>query len=458
MKDAMDLYPRDTELVRLLFTFALGPARAQAGAYGFASSTRPIPAGAADLVALALRRLPVLLDDDPELAYLAVPFMRDTAEASRYTAAYRASGGRTAGQPSNAAAPGARSEWRPNPGSIPAALMLGLISDEQAVSELFASIRVADQAQSPAGASELRPGVPEMDKALMLAVFNLLRGDPAREQMRRNLLSYSGVIKEDGDADGVFEIHVLYANGLLAEYLYDDDQDGLAEWDIRFNAGVPVEALVVLRAEAPYPARDLRGDAEAGVYLLPVKEEERALIRWEKYPSVLVSDFRGVRYIPRPMDFFFRPLSFPELIRDFLYPVREELDTLITERSLFSFSVALEYPSLEFQGAVERTEFQGGLARGAKTYLEGRVIAETEFSPLGRPMVERVDLDLDGRMETIRQYSRQEYGLVISSESDWDGDGIYEYAEILEGGGRTRLYWDLDRDGRRETEAWKETE
>ena len=63
--------------------------------------------------------------------------------------------------------------------------------------------------------------------------------------------------------------------------------------------------------------------------------------------------------------------------------------------------------------------------------------------------MERLDLDLDGRMETVRRYGPD--GTLILSESDWDGDGIYEYAETpVEGG--VRKSWDLDRDGIRETE------
>jgi hypothetical protein len=85
-------------------------------------------------------------------------------------------------------------------------------------------------------------------------------------------------------------------------------------------------------------------------------------------------------------------------------------------------------------------------------YLDGKIAAETEFSPSGYPVVQRADMNLDGRMETIRQYSRSSYGLVVSTESDWDGDGMYEYAEVLQADGTIRRYWDLDKDGTRETE------
>jgi hypothetical protein len=61
-------------------------------------------------------------------------------------------------------------------------------------------------------------------------------------------------------------------------------------------------------------------------------------------------------------------------------------------------------------------------------------------------------MDYDGRMETVRHFDRSEYGVIVLSESDWDGDGLYEYAETLQADGSLKKSWDLDKDGKRETE------
>ncbi|MDR2470732.1 MAG: hypothetical protein LBD09_01310, partial [Treponema sp.] len=113
-----------------------------------------------------------------------------------------------------------------------------------------------------------------------------------------------------------------------------------------------------------------------------------------------------------------------------------------------SFSGAVERPSGKFPGGLERVELDAGIPLRSTVYLEGRTAAETEFRA-GTPLVERLDLDLDGRLETIRRYGPG--GVLLLSESDWDGDGIYEYAENP-AEGRMRKSWDLDRDGIRETE------
>jgi hypothetical protein len=124
-----------------------------------------------------------------------------------------------------------------------------------------------------------------------------------------------------------------------------------------------------------------------------------------------------------------------------------------------------ERPSREFQGAVERVTLARGIPQRSAEYLEGRMISVTEFI-LGRPIVQRIDLDLDGRMETVRRFRREagppdsgegflwdnpEYAAVlVASESDWDGDGIYETGEEYLPSGAVARSWDLDKDGVKE--------
>jgi hypothetical protein len=87
-------------------------------------------------------------------------------------------------------------------------------------------------------------------------------------------------------------------------------------------------------------------------------------------------------------------------------------------------------------------------------------VSETLFS-LGQLSFQRLDLDMDGRLETIRRFrpvpgltERTEVldssGDLESSESDWDGDGLFEYGEVYHPDGSIERSWDLDGDGRRE--------
>ncbi|MDR0599460.1 MAG: hypothetical protein LBG84_05185 [Treponema sp.] len=413
LEQTMDRFPRKTGPVRLLFEYARDSGGGALSGEG----------GLRALLDTALRRLPVLAAADPELAFLGAPFIRDQEEARRYVAAYRAMN-------------------RPSAASLPAALNLGLIGEKEAAEELFGlagpARRGGDQNNRADPAGQL-----VLDRTLIAGVWGLLRSEGGREFFRRNLLSFSGVIIEDRDGDGIVEVRVLYHEGMIRSYSYDADQDGVPDLSVVFVQGAPSTAEAALA--------DFSGGGE---FILPLDSgnRRRALFRWERYPAVLEAELDGVRYLPRPLDYFFKPLDFITLIQGGPdYPELEEPPPLLTGRSLLSFAVVMERPSGEFKGGMERIELVNGVPVKAAVYVGGRLAAETEYR-LGRPLIQRLDLDLDGRMETIRRYDPAEPGGLLLSESDWDGDGNYEYAEIPQENGGVRKTWDLDGDGARETE------
>ena len=383
----LDRFPRETDPVRILFDYA---------------SRRESTDRLRPLIDLALRRLPVLLDTDPELAYMAVPFIYDRELARTYVASYRAVG-------------------NPNPASLIPAVNLGLITGNQAVEELFS------------------PGA-VLDRELIVVINSLLRTGSERELLLRNLLRFSGVITEDRDYDGIIEARITYQNGMITDYLYDSNQDGVADLTIFFAQGLPSYADILL------------GFSGGAVFSSNNMHNTKALIRWERYPAVLNADLGVKRYIPRPLDYYYTPLRFAPLVLGGPdYPLLDDSSWIITERSLLSFAIILEQPSLDFPEEIERIELSGGIPIKSTVVIDGKKVSETEFR-LGRPFIQYLDLDLDGRMETIRRYDPDVPYRVLSTESDWDGDGIYEYAETLQSDGSIKKSWDFNRDGIRETE------
>jgi hypothetical protein len=405
----MDRFPRETEPVRLLFEYA---------AAGGTGTGQDVPEALSNIpnlrepVDLALKRLPVLLEGDPELAYLAAPFMLHAEDARRYVSAYR-------------------STHVPNPASIPPALNLGLINGARAVEELFAPGSAVSADPPDTGA------LPELDRDLIVRVWNLLRSEDERNALRRNLLRFTGVITEDRDYDGIIETRTEYRNGMILAWNCDADQDGLQDISAGFAQGLPVAAQIAVSGEGP-PALPLNGG-----------DRTVAQLYWERYPAVIYTDLENKRYLPRPLDFFYTPFRFIPLVAGGPdYPHREMDLPVLTERSLLSFSVILEQPSGEFRNGTERIELAGGIPLRSVVYLEERPVSEAEYRD-GRPLIQRLDLDLDGRMETVRRYDN---GVLRVTESDWDGDGIYEYAETVEAGGTVKKSWDLNKDGIWETE------
>jgi hypothetical protein len=91
---------------------------------------------------------------------------------------------------------------------------------------------------------------------------------------------------------------------------------------------------------------------------------------------------------------------------------------------------------------VERVLLERGIPVRAEVSLNDTLVAVTEYKN-GRPDIQRVDLDLDGRMETVRRFR----GVLRSSESDWSGTGAFSTRELYQEDGSVVYMWDLDGSG-----------
>jgi tetratricopeptide (TPR) repeat protein len=389
---AMDRYPRDARPLRIFFEYA--------------RNTEPelsdLPSSDLNLLELALRRLPFLLEIDPELAWMAAPFMRNVEDARRLVASYRAA------------------QVKPLPASIPVALNLGLIGDIDAVEELFG----ADNENSI------------LYRETIIDVYNLLRSEEGRIFFTRKLLSFSGVLFSDDDRDGIVESAAFYSSGAIEEFAYDRNQANVFDLRVLFDTGgVPVTSVY------------------------PLTGGTAAYVKWERYPSVEQVTLADEVFLFRPADFHFAPVSFILLggsvnAAGLLYPQPEYQFLTLTRRSLVSFCASISRPSVEFNGAVERIFLENGIPLQAEETLNGRQVSVTEFER-GIPVIQRVDLDLDGRMETVRRFRRPESdfsetfdyrSLIVSSESDW-GDGRFMTGEMYLQDGSVVYSWDVDGSG-----------
>ena len=68
-------------------------------------------------------------------------------------------------------------------------------------------------------------------------------------------------------------------------------------------------------------------------------------------------------------------------------------------------------------------ELNQGIPVRAREFVDGLMVSETEFLR-GRPQLQRVDLDLDGHMETVR-FFRRNYR-EMEQEELWDYDRDFE--------------------------------
>ena len=417
MAESLDRYPRDNGPPRVFFGYLRaresgGESRPAGDPEEYSGEVNP---GKDDfgILELILRRLPVLLLNDPELAWMAAPYIRDKDEARRLVSAYRAI-------------------HTPVPDSIPAALQLGVIDEETAVEELFdarsLSLTGIISGFLPWSAVERLPDSAILDMALLSEVWKLLRSENAKLIFRRNLSAYTGVIKEDRDKDGIPETSAEYYMGMMISSSYDEKQDRVPDLSVHFEAGNPVSANVIMPPEG-------RGTNPAESSTLQFGTPELVL-QWERYPAVLEAELEGIKFVPRPLDFYYSPVLFDELWGSgVLFPRRDPLNPPITRRVLIARALRAERPSREFAGGREVVELNQGIPVRAREYMvrqntgEEFLVSETEFVR-GRPLLQRVDLDLDGHMETVRHFRQP--GRTAEPENLLDYDSDIDYTVIVE--------------------------
>ncbi len=422
MTRSLDMYEHDPRFVSLLFD----------------SVDARIPQlNERTLVDTALRRLPFLAEKDPALGYKAVPFVRNLEDSRRFVETYRALN-------------------RSHPESLAAALELGVINESVMMRDFFSY--TTDQYSKTNQAENI------LHLHLVRKLWSLLRNNESRDEFVRNLSAFSGVIVEDRDGDSYPESYTRYESGRLQNFDYDVDQDGLAELSLLFFTADELPQ----RAELEAPEDE---SVEHFAYHLKAEDQEKVYLEYFTYPAVKSARLNQTEYFPVYREFHFAPVDFvPVAGGDFanmpLYPEIVPSISRLTKRSLISFSNIIRRPSREFPeaiGAVEEIHLTDGVVNRAREVLpDGSVVSEMYFT-LGEPYLQHVDLDLDGRKETRRQFLREnrldfpgadptDYKPVLEkSESDWDGDGMFEYGELYLEDGTIERSWDNDGDGIRET-------
>jgi hypothetical protein len=408
---AMDNFPLDPRPLHIFFEYAHNRKPQQS----------ELPESDINLLELALRRLPFLVEADPELAWMAAPFMRDIESARRSTASYRS------GSLSN------DEKFKPNPASVPVALNLGLIDDKMATEEIFA---VVAENETPA-----------IKKEIITGTYKLLRSEEGRDFFTRKLLTFTGFIITDDDNDGYLENIVHYRAGFI-DYLVDYLSHNVFNLTVNFGLDNDPEKISVLitKNDSPHEQNLLR----------------RVNLQWERYPSVRQAELENETFKFGPAVFNYAPIAFIELggsdsLSGLPYPALSHQYITLTYHSLLSFCSGYTRPSLEIDGAEETIFMNRGVILRVIETLNGRQVSVTEFEK-GLPVVQRIDLDIDGRMETIRTFRRPPPGyewedlldyrrLIASSESDWSGDGSFKTREVYLPDGSVVSSYDMDGGG-----------
>jgi hypothetical protein len=338
-----------------------------------------------------LGRLQSYAAADPELLVLSAPLMPDLSSRRDAVLAYRASGGKSS-----------KSTLR--------ALEYGIIDETAASAELLSG-------QSPVALEDL--------SSLMA-----LAGSPAgRAAVLSSLASWSGTVLVDADSDGIYEESFELDKGLVRAWSRDSRQAGIVDERADFADGLPREILLS------------RADLEIR-------------IRYSVYPSVSTVSY--VRkdgkstYAFGPEGFAFAALDmrpFAGSGRDSIYFPRVIGAIDPSERASAATALSVETVTEKKR---EIVALDRGLPVEAVTYVGDRIFSKRSYEK-GRPVLERVDADGDGRFEIEKGFVPNG---ALNPDGTWplawiridaDGDGVFEYRE------QTvfpfRKEWDYDGNG-----------
>ena len=389
LRTAADRFPSDKDFPRLFFErFSSEPPDSEARALGD----------------LFVRRLSALATADQELLVLAVPFILDARQREDSIRAFRAQGGSSAR-------------------ATIEALRYGIIGDEAALAELFSgsyALRLADLEETE----------------------GLLGTAAGRKRLAVLLSSFSGTIRADRDHDGFDEESVVYEKGALSAWKRDADQDGSVDAAVAFHEGFPSGSM------------SRRGDELItigyGTYPYAVQ------ITYARTPSVrslasLVLSGSGLDapaeelYRFAPEAFMVKPLFFKA------FPSATEPAIFLPEPSVIppplrqaAASAALLVELVE-AGQRDLVYLDHGIPQRRLRFVDGRLYADLSYSA-GRPGIEKLDSDGDGRFETERAYrDGSDPAELAWIRVDADGDGLFEYHEDMTF--PFRKEWDLDRNG-----------
>lgn len=280
------------------------------------------------------------------------------------------------------------------------------------------------------------------------------------ESVREHLDAFSGLLTVDTNMDGEPELFVKYLRGRPESFYWDSDNDGVIEWSVKCDFGVPETVELtegnVLLSYGTYPA------VVQAVYKSEKHERGAALFN-------LLDE--TMRWSPVEM-------KSHELVKflfdvDFFVPFPREASSRLDTSLLLSSCTSYEIPTDERADAFIRFSVLDGTVQAAEYFSRGTAYAHAGFKD-GLPYVRSVDNTGDGIFETTEYFGFDSDGSFISSETersrvmanvfalpsadftlyvrmiqiDRNGDTVPDFTEeYLPHGGKITS-WDTDSDGK----------
>ena len=229
----------------------------------------------------------------------------------------------------------------------------------------------------------------EIDWNTLKAFVPLITETEVKAAANTYFTAFEGMLTVDSDNDGIVNMYIKYYRGRPENIMYDKNQDGIIDWQIIADFGLPIHAKI--------PPSGLEVDWDTYPYLSSavyqnVSRDTKltfSLVRDEVLWSPISISIDQVIAANTGAEFYF-----PSLIPD-AEPVTDDL--------LMTACYEYTMPSKEREGASVTFTVLDGKLQFANYTAGGVTYAHTQFID-GFPYTRRVDANGDGTFETTEVY------------------------------------------------------
>lgn len=259
---------------------------------------------------------------------------------------------------------------------------------------------------------------------VFLEIPSLLKPGMETSLFNEMISGYSGIILRDDNRDGYWDTRITYSRGNPEKIERDKNQDGLREWILDCDGGMPVSIQM--------EDRDLEG-------------------YYQKYPALEKLEVGENTFLLKPNALKWTPVSIKPyaFVTNVLFYIPEINDFApdLTEKVLYSYSSVVQRSVPDNPGAREQLELVNGIPVASVFSENDKPYAYGSYRN-GFLTSMKLDMDRDGSFEAYELYEA-DYDTNSSRLKtfyiDKNRDGNYEYREDY--GETERIRWDFDDDG-----------
>ncbi len=299
----------------------------------------------------------------------------------------------------------------------------------------------------------------------MRAFMLMIDDEAVKAEAKEYFTAFCGEFTRDTNSDGIDDLTVSYYRGRPQHVAFDANQDGVLEWEVFCDFGVPVSGILYDAAYLDALEADFTWQAFPALSTFVVKDQAGR--------KVNIFNLMGDELVWTPVSMDYDRIISGVSGADFFFPTPNVDERRIGKIELAMASSSFTVPSTEREDSWINVTVLGGQMLSADYYHDGKLYAHTQFED-SVPVSRIVDADGDSVFETTEYYApvsdmeaSVHDGVVERTimtnlfgtpsngadfylrmvQVDTNGDTVPDFTEEYLNGGSVVSSWDTDGDG-----------